>query len=49
MLSGVGPGEELRKFDISVLKESRVGYNLQDHVVFGSYWLFNESAVTVET
>ena len=48
MLSGVGPREELQKFDIPVLKEAPVGYNLQDHVGIGTYWLFNESGLTPE-
>jgi len=32
MLSGIGPKEELDKWNIPVLKEAQVGYNLQDHV-----------------
>lgn len=32
MLSGVGPSENLRQFNIPVLRDLRVGYNLQDHV-----------------
>ncbi|XP_049286075.1 glucose dehydrogenase [FAD, quinone]-like [Anopheles funestus] len=31
MLSGVGPREHLQQFDIPVIKDLRVGYNLQDH------------------
>nr|XP_026497751.1 glucose dehydrogenase [FAD, quinone]-like [Vanessa tameamea] len=32
MLSGIGPEEELQKFDIPVLSDLSVGQNLQDHV-----------------
>lgn len=35
MLSGVGPKEQLKHFDIPVLKDLRVGENLQDHVGMG--------------
>lgn len=31
MLSGVGPSEHLQKFNIPVMSDLRVGYNLQDH------------------
>lgn len=31
MTSGVGPSEDLHSFGIPVIKNSRVGYNLQDH------------------
>ncbi|EAA07532.4 AGAP002551-PA [Anopheles gambiae str. PEST] len=31
MLSGVGPREHLQQLDIPVVKDLRVGYNLQDH------------------
>ena len=34
MLSGIGPKEELQKFDIQVLKELPVGKNHGNHVVF---------------
>lgn len=35
MLSGVGPKEHLNKFDIPVLRDLKVGENLQDHVGMG--------------
>ncbi|XP_043465866.1 glucose dehydrogenase [FAD, quinone]-like [Leptopilina heterotoma] len=34
MLSGIGPADELKKHNISVIKDSPVGRNLQDHVTF---------------
>lgn len=35
MLSGIGPKEHLSKFDIPVLRDLKVGENLQDHVGMG--------------
>ncbi|XP_076249233.1 glucose dehydrogenase [FAD, quinone]-like [Calliopsis andreniformis] len=35
MLSGVGPAEQLRNLGIDVLKDSRVGDNVMDHIVYG--------------
>ncbi|XP_051155532.1 glucose dehydrogenase [FAD, quinone]-like [Leptopilina boulardi] len=32
MISGIGPKDELEKYDISVIKNLSVGHNLQDHV-----------------
>lgn len=32
MLSGIGPKENLQQFNIPVLRDLRVGYNLQDHI-----------------
>jgi len=43
MLSGIGPKEELDKWNIPVLKEAQVGYNLQDHVAVLQSMVFNES------
>ena len=43
MLSGIGPKEELTKWNIPVLKEAQVGYNLQDHVGIILDTVFNES------
>jgi len=49
MLSGIGPKEELDKWNIPVLKEAQVGYNLQDHVSVVWHMVFNESvSVTQE-
>ncbi|XP_063992324.1 glucose dehydrogenase [FAD, quinone]-like [Diachasmimorpha longicaudata] len=44
MLSGVGPKEHLQGLGIEVIKNAKVGYNLQDHVGFVSLtFLVNQS------
>ncbi|KAB0800575.1 hypothetical protein PPYR_06315 [Photinus pyralis] len=43
MLSGVGPQKHLNKFNISVIKNLKVGYNLQDHVSLPYTFLINDS------
>lgn len=44
MLSGVGPEEHLREFGISVIHNSSVGFNLQDHIgLSGLVFRVNES------
>lgn len=35
MLSGIGPAEHLRQLGIDVIKDSRVGDNVMDHIVYG--------------
>ncbi|XP_044763982.1 glucose dehydrogenase [FAD, quinone]-like [Coccinella septempunctata] len=35
MLSGIGPKKHLSEFGIPVLKNSRVGFNLMDHIALG--------------
>ncbi|XP_068986697.1 glucose dehydrogenase [FAD, quinone]-like [Bombus flavifrons] len=43
MLSGIGPGEHLAEHRIPVVQNSRVGYNLQDHIYAGGvFFLLNE-------
>lgn len=38
MLSGIGPKDELSKFNIKVIQNASVGYNLQDHLIsFGPF------------
>lgn len=46
MLSGIGPREELERFNIPVIQNLKVGHNLQDHVSYVHSFLVNES-VTV--
>ena len=43
MLSGIGPINELKNHKISVVKELAVGHNLQDHVTYNAYFLFNDT------
>lgn len=44
MLSGVGPAEHLSEFNIKVIQNASVGYNLQDHTgLSGLVFLVNES------
>lgn len=44
MLSGIGPKEDLSAFNISVLRDLKVGYNLQDHITLsGLAFLVNQS------
>lgn len=37
MLSGVGPKENLQSLGLNTLKDSAVGYNLQDHPIFRGF------------
>lgn len=49
MLSGVGPAEHLLKVGVPVIKDLKVGYNLQDHVsMAGLVFLVNQSVTIVE-
>ena len=43
MLSGVGPKEELKKHDIPIIKDLKVGFNLQDHVAVGDHIILNKT------
>ncbi|KAJ9599630.1 hypothetical protein L9F63_026521, partial [Diploptera punctata] len=50
MLSGVGPREHLEELGIPVLKDAKVGYNLQDHVsMAGLAFFVNDSISLVES
>ncbi|XP_025837654.1 glucose dehydrogenase [FAD, quinone] isoform X1 [Agrilus planipennis] len=50
MLSGVGPAEHLRKFDINVLKDAPgVGKNLQDHIAAGGMTFLIDQPVGIIT
>lgn len=49
MLSGIGPAQHLKELEIPVIQNSRVGYNLQDHIgVSGLAFLVNDSVTIVE-
>lgn len=49
MLSGVGPRENLETYGIPVIKDAKVGYNLQDHVCLsGLVFLVNETVTINE-
>ncbi|XP_069681264.1 glucose dehydrogenase [FAD, quinone]-like [Periplaneta americana] len=47
MLSGIGPKEHLRKLDIPVIVDSKVGHNLQDHVSLLSLFFTVNSSVDI--
>lgn len=47
MLSGIGRKEHLMKFDIPVLKDLRVGENLQDHVGMGGLTFIVDKPVAI--
>lgn len=49
MLSGVGPKSHLQEFNISVLADLKVGYNLQDHLgLSGLVFLVNKPITIIE-
>ena len=43
MLSGVGPKEELATHDIPVIKDLKVGFNMQDHVSVIDHIVLNKT------
>ncbi|XP_055845323.1 glucose dehydrogenase [FAD, quinone] [Episyrphus balteatus] len=47
MLSGIGPAEQLEKFNIPVISDLPVGDNLQDHVGLGGLTFIVDAPVTV--
>ncbi|XP_039305528.1 uncharacterized protein LOC105194944 [Solenopsis invicta] len=49
MLSGIGPKDHLRELGIPVIQDSKVGYNLQDHVGLGGLtFMVNKEISMVE-
>lgn len=50
MLSGIGPEDHLKEFNIPVIQNLSVGYNLQDHTgLSGLAFLVNESITVTES
>lgn len=47
MLSGIGPKEDLQRAGIPVIKDLKVGYNLQDHMAFSLLAFLVNQSVTV--
>ncbi|XP_037813969.1 glucose dehydrogenase [FAD, quinone] [Lucilia sericata] len=46
MLSGIGPKQNLKQHNITVIKDLKVGYNLQDHITLnGLVFSINDSTV----
>lgn len=49
MLSGIGPKEHLRELGIPMIQNSKVGYNLQDHIGLGGLtFMVNQEISMVE-
>lgn len=47
MLSGIGPEEHLKKFDIPIESDLAVGQNLMDHPLLASWFTFNPTITGV--
>lgn len=47
MLSGVGPRDNLEAYNIPVVQDSMVGYNLQDHLCLSGVVFFVNDTVTI--
>ena len=48
MLSGVGPKEELKKHQIPLIKDLKVGHNLQDHVSALDHIILNKTKMLTQ-
>lgn len=46
MVSGIGPAEDLQELDIPVIKNLKVGHNLQDHVGLGGFTFIVDAPIT---
>lgn len=49
LLSGVGPAQELKKWNIPVYANLPVGQNLQDHVTVPMFFLVNQSVTIIRS
>ncbi|CAH1393790.1 unnamed protein product [Nezara viridula] len=47
MLSGIGPSEHLRQLGIPVIRDLKVGYNLQDHVSMAGLAFFINDTISI--
>lgn len=47
MLSGIGPSENLKAFGIPIVKDSKVGYNHQDHIYMPALTFRVNSSITL--
>ncbi|XP_021932340.1 glucose dehydrogenase [FAD, quinone]-like isoform X2 [Zootermopsis nevadensis] len=47
MLSGIGPKDDLEKLGISVMQDSKVGFNLQDHISLGNLYFTANSTIGI--
>ena len=48
MLSGVGPKDELKRHDIPLIQDLKVGFNLQDHVSTMDHIILNKTKMMTQ-
>ena len=48
MLSGIGPKDELKKHDIPLIQDLKVGFNLQDHVGTADHIILNKTKMVTQ-